>query len=280
MNTASTNASAVHSRLLDRKLPKFEASADYAEYAAQDNSAGVVDGEAREGRFEHVEISRPDLASMTYEERIDSVLTCIGSQNSLREVLYKILVCCQERQRFAQVEDFVRGLDEFAYGHLLQTPYTLINMLVAAGGIVSTALDDAGAPIPESHIAGASQLEIEQIASDFLLETSEAGVAVVELLDPARRLRALLAYKPHRRDTFLAVIGFCRIPRTFSEIKEFYKVHDELAKDTVQAHHTLAPDYYVDKLASAGGLVWQGAWVATAAGLSLLEEQPVHALVK
>ncbi|MBE6465570.1 hypothetical protein [Denitrobacterium detoxificans] len=248
------------SKLLNRKLPSFQASKSFEAYAA--NGAGEIapEGEGHFG-FEHVDIQDAPTVDAPLEERVDSVLRCVASQNSLREPLYKVLAHCTEERLFSQVESFIQQLDESRFGHLLQTPHTMVQMLVNAGGLAKTPVDEMGEPLGEEALA-----DPDVVPADYLVVDTEAGLVVVDLIAPQRRLEALLAYRPHRKGTYLAMLAFCREPRTFSEIKEFYESAEGFAKDTVHEHHTLAPDFYIDKLASAGGLVWQGAWVITPAG--------------
>ena len=93
----------------------------------------------------------------------------------------------------------------------------------------------------------------------------------MRLLAPERRIEAQLSLRPHRRDTYFAVLDFCTTPRKFPEIEAFFKATPGLSQDIVADHHKLSPDFYVDKLDKAGALVWRGAWVATDAGKQMLE---------
>jgi len=93
----------------------------------------------------------------------------------------------------------------------------------------------------------------------------------VRLLAPERRIEAQLSLRPHRRDTYFAVLDFCMQPRKFPEIEALFKNVSGLSQDIVADHHKLSPDFYVDKLDKAGALVWRGAWVATDAGKRMLQ---------
>ena len=260
-------------KLSEKRFPKFDAPASYEAYAEK----GATTEQNRDGQSARNALSDEDARSQnaasarTYEETLDAVITCIGAQNSLREILYKTLAFCETPHDFTEVEDFIAASDEVVYSHVIQTPFELIGMLVRAGGLDETPLDAAGDPLSSETLDALSRDEQDDLIATYRIETTAAGRATVELLAPARRLEAQLAQDPHRADTFWALIEFCETPRTFPEIKEYFDATPGFAHDVVAHSHQLAPDFYVDKLDKAGALVWRGAWVATDAGKSLLE---------
>ena len=199
------------------------------------------------------------------------VVMCVGSQNALREALYKTLAFCQQPHEFTEVEDFIAQTDEFVYSHIMQTPFAMIQMLVDAGGLAQTPLDSEGSPIADKQLANLSEDEADDLISTYRIQTTDAGVETVRLLAPERRIEAQLSLRPHRRDTYFAVLDFCMQPRKFPEIEALFKNVPGLSQDIVADHHKLSPDFYVDKLDKAGALVWRGAWVATDAGKRMLQ---------
>lgn len=261
--------------LKDKPLPKFEVPASYEKYA---QGGYVMDADlTEEDTFaQHVPVAMGEGErggeSLSREERISKVIACVGSQNSLREVLYKTLVLCQEPHEFAEVEDWIAEQDEFVHSHILQTPFTLIEMLLRAGGLSQTPLDAQGSPIAGERLDALSDDQADDLVVTYRLQTTDIGREAARLLSPERRLEAQLELRPHRRDTYFAVLDFCQTPRKFPEIEAFFKATPDLVQDTVAHHHKLSPDFYVDKLDKAGALVWRGAWVATDAGRQMLAE--------
>ena len=83
---------------------------------------------------------------------------CIGSQNALREALYKTLAFCEQPRDFTEVEDFIAATDEFVYSHIMQTPFTMIGMLTDAGGLSQTPLDEAGRPLDAAVVRAAATM--------------------------------------------------------------------------------------------------------------------------
>lgn len=262
-------------KLKNKPLPKFEVPASYEKYA---QGGYVMDAAPSEEDTyaEHVPVAVQDPAEegpeeLTLEDRINKVVMCIGAQNSLREVLYKTLAFCDEPRDFTEVEDFISAQDEFVYSHIMQTPFTLIEMLLHADGLSQTAMDAQGNPVMDEQLDGMSEDEADDLVATYQIRATDAGCEAVRLLAPERRIEAQLELRLHRRDTYFAVLEFCQQPRKFPEIEEFFKNTPDLVQDVVAHHHKLSPDFYVDKLDKAGALVWRGAWVVTDAGRQMLE---------
>ena len=254
-----------HSSLYGKRLPKFEANASYEDYAKGDQRIKPRTVECAQ--------HASDASEMTLEEKTSKCLEAVGSQNSLREILYKLLAFCMQERSFAQAEAFLQECDEYVYSHIIQSPAALIQIMVGNCGLEKTALDDAGQVISAELLAELDQDEADDLVCSWSLKTTEAGALVVEMLDPAKRFKAQLARNRGRIETFTAILDFCaQSARTFPEIKAFYDEHDEFDKSTAVDAQALAPDFYVDKLEKAGMLVWRGRWELTSAGEDALAQ--------
>ena len=251
-------------------FPAFEADQSYEEYMAADRG-GAHRAERDQERFvkavEHADACDPAAAEQAVE---DAIVTSVMSQPLLREILYKTLAYCVEPRDFADVEAFIAATDEYAHGHVLQTPCAIARILVDVGGLERADFDAEGRLVDDARRAGLTADEVDDLVESTTLATTEAGAHVVDLLAPSRRIAAQLAQKPHRRDTYLAVLRFCSEPRSLEQIKEMLQTTPDMALDYVTAHQRLAPDYYIDRLEKTGALVWRGAWVTTEAGLRAL----------
>ena len=135
-----------HSKLLKKKLPKFEAPRDYASYAARtpEDEAAEVDAGAVFEAAAREEMALRDKKDRTDAEALDAVLSCIGAQNSLREILFKVLVYCEEERLFEDVERYIAESDETVYSHIIQTPFSLIQMLEHCDGLLEKGFDAEG----------------------------------------------------------------------------------------------------------------------------------------
>ena len=207
------------------------------------------------------------------EESIARVVECLFNHPRHRELLYKALVHCQTERTEHAAEEFLARQPEAAQA--LQTPYTLLRNLAAAGGVTVIAHDAQGLALDETRC---EQLRAEGLDDDALADlvaerrvlTTPAGCAACELLAPEHRTLAAIYKVPERRATFVRLLDFCRTPRKLADINQLLADDPALAPSQRTAGQTLHACYFIDRLEEAGGLVWDGSWVTTDAGTRAL----------
>lgn len=265
--------SAHHSSLYKKRLPKFEASSSYEDYARNDQRIKPREDESASTAASAGKSADAQPQETTLEAQTSKCLEAVGAQNSLREILYKLLAFCTAERSYAEAESFLQSCDEYIYSHIIQSPASLIQIMVGNCGIEKTALDASGKALNPDLLATLDADEADDLTCGYALKTTEAGAAVVAMLDPAKRFAAQLARNRGRIETFNAILDFCaQSPRKFPAIKSFYDEHDEFDKDTAVDAQALAADFYVDKLEKAGMLVWRGQWGPTSAGRDYLAQ--------
>ena len=203
------------------------------------------------------------------EESIARVVECLFNHPRHRELLYKALVHCQTERTEHAAEEFLARQPEAAQA--LQTPYTLLRNLAAAGGVTVIAHDAQGLALDETR---REQLRAEGLDDDALADlvaerrvlTTPAGCAACELLAPEHRTLAAIYKVPERRATFVRLLDFCRTPRKLADINQLLADDPALAPSQRTAGQKLHACYFIDRLEEAGGLVWDGSWVTTDAG--------------
>ena len=203
------------------------------------------------------------------EESIARVVECLFNHPRHRELLYKALVHCQTERTEHAAEEFLARQPEAAQA--LQTPYTLLRNLAAAGGVTVIAHDAQGLALDETRC---EQLRAEGLDDDALADlvaerrvlTTPAGCAACELLAPEHRPLAAIYKVPERRATFVRLLDFCRTPRKLADINQLLADDPALAPSQRTAGQKLHACYFIDRLEEAGGLVWDGSWVTTDAG--------------
>lgn len=86
-------------KLSEKRFPKFDAPSSFEAYAEK---GGTVEqnrnGQSSRNAIE-AEVGCTAQAQRTYEEALDAVITRVGAQNSLREILYKTLAFCKAPPR-------------------------------------------------------------------------------------------------------------------------------------------------------------------------------------
>ena len=94
---------------------------------------------------------------------------------------------------------------------------------------------------------------------------------IAKFLREAERLQALFAEAPERNETYLRVMEFCRIPRTFDEVSTLLKDAAPAKSRNPYTDLPLYPSAYLGHLEGAGGLLWDEGWILTEDGAAFLE---------
>ena len=202
------------------------------------------------------------------EEAVGEVITAVMRLDRSRNIHYKTLAFCTEPRRAGDVEDYIAAMPEMV--HALQEPYVYMDAMVDAGGLSATPLDTEGNPVDMEAFDAAPEEERADMIADYEIAITQAGTFALSALAPAARMTAKFGEKPERYTTFLAVLDFCREPRTLAEVKRLFEEDATLNRETTVDRQPLSCDFYLSELERAGGIVWDGGWVCTDEGRAFL----------
>lgn len=192
-------------------------------------------------------------------EAVDRVMTCVRKTRANTLPMCACLRACLEETPYRDVEADLEPLTVMKTS--LQTPHVLINLLVEAGGIERTAIEEESA-----EVAGESDLDPEDQPTDWTLKTTLAGQAVLEALEPAKMIDELCASEPAEFTAAIeATLRACEQGAKLSDVNE------ALGGKVEADGKSVYPEYFVSKLEAAGGLEWDGCWKTTDAGLRFLQ---------
>lgn len=210
---------------------------------------------------------------------------CVLAHPRHRELLYKALAYCSgvDARDERDVEAHLRAQPEYA--DALQDAHTLTRTLVRRGGLIRRAVDAQGCELTEARLEQVrlernldrplTQDEAAGLVAGHDLALTPTGVAVIALLDPQRRIAACCEADPERTNVFLEVLQLCETPHGLRDIRALV-ADDPVCNPTARtAHLRLEPSFFIDRLAEAGALVWDGAWVTTEEGHRYLEQPKV-----
>lgn len=223
------------------------------------------------------------------EEAVAALTECVYRHPRHREVYYQLLAFCAEERTVDEAEAFVETLP--AYADALQRAGVLVDVMVAQGGLAYIEYDAAGSAIDDARIAATRQAVADRWKGDLnspafedavedalfdlvarrTVQTTVVGCAVVQLLNPKKRVAAYATSCPEREPVYRQLLSFCLTPRSLSEIKALLDGNPVLEPTARTAHQPLHASYFIDRLHESGGLEWQGGWVATPAGRAFLE---------
>ena len=209
------------------------------------------------------------------EEPVDAlpaILKCLNANHANTLALLDCLRACdvapEDARPYREVEEELLGA--VSMGLTMQTPHTLIGMLVKAGGIKSVPVeepaageggDDASAPAPQPEQADQPV--------DYVLYTTDAGREALAQFDPKSRFDELLGGEPEAYlELYARVLDICSGDdgATRAQIERDLKGHPALENPK-----RIYPEYFISKLETIGGLSWDGAWRTTEAGARILE---------
>ena len=192
-------------------------------------------------------------------------------QNPLnRPALYAILKACSKEVWFLDdLEAYIQSLAEFE--NATQPPYFLIQWLVEAFALDTWEVDAHGEKITPERTEGLTEDEIDDLAVATAFQISETGKTILAEFSPKSRLMDLLEIRPARFDAYLEVLEFVQEKRTLSEIDKLLRGTPILMDGRPEGENPMQPSVFVDKLAAAGGILYQEGWIITEEGKELLD---------
>lgn len=179
-------------------------------------------------------------------------------------------VACVLRM-YAEVETFDRAqleeqLSQVWRESYSQAPATIIESLLRNGALAEQIVVDGQVYDGTlEDIQRDESVPLEAEVSDGISIT-QAGRDLAASLDPDFAMRGLLADRPHYRDVFARVICVCAASDGASREAVEQAVEQDgnvVSPDGKRVY----PQYFMDALETAGGIVWDGVWRATQAGL-------------
>lgn len=240
------------------------------------------------------------MENLVNEAAVASLVDVVYRHPRHRELYYGILAHCEEEQTVEDTEAFAE--QHVDYRSSLQNAATLIDVMIAEGGLTYAEYDAEGNAITEDRLEALRVETAEQwleehpediaeslgdnqafqdayddacfeLVARRTLQTTAVGMAVVELLDPVKRISAYVASRPERSHLYLQVLDFCQTPRTLAEVDALIKDDPALDPTAASDWQRIRPSYILDRLAEAGGLAWNEGWFVTEAAKEYLAQQ-------
>lgn len=229
------------------------------------------------------------LGAMSPQERVDRIRESVERSPRQREILYQALVYCQEPCSYEVAEGYLQ--EHPAWNSALQAPRILLDILVRAGGIEVTELDEDGSEVTEGdhervrrqvleelEAQGVSEEDAQRAAdeasddlvSDWRLSLSAAGVAFVREYHPANRLRQLIEKTPSHSGVYRKILDHCQVKRTLAEVCDLLPKEELPTMGDQPNALRIQPSTFINRLEIAGGLTWEGGWKTTEDGVRCL----------
>ena len=114
--------------------------------------------------------------------------------------------------------------------------------------------------------------EFDDLLATESLVSTEAGRRLLELAAPQRRMGLLLESEPERAATYVEVLEFIRDRHpAYGDIKALLAGRDILHAYLDGRWADIQPSVFVDKLESAGMILWRDGWELTEEGALALQ---------
>jgi hypothetical protein len=211
----------------------------------------------------------------TFEQNVDRTIHLLLSNTLNRPTLYRILdATAPGPLRLFDLEELIQALPEFKKA--TQPPYFLIEWLVGTNALSFTEVDAEGLPVTDERREGKTEDEIDDLIEDMIIEATEVGKEVLRVFDPRQRLAALLQDHPDRLDTYLEVLEFLTEKHSYTEVDQLLRNQPVLMSGRAPDDRPMQPSVFVDKLAAAGGIIYNEGWIITPEGRAMLENSRVE----
>lgn len=237
-----------------------------------------VKGQGGAKRDKKVTIDRSSqaLASMTPEERVTRIRESVERTPKHRDLLYKALVYVSEQPcSYEEAEEYLAQQPEAKSA--LQAPRTLLDILVRAGGIEVTELDEEGAVVTqerkdELRAQGADEEEVEDLVCDWRLSVTTFALTFIGEYSPGNRLRALLdEATADEVEAYRTIVRLCATKQMYPAIEKELRGTAATRPDEATGMMGIQPSTFIERLNRAGGIAWEGGWVTTAEGRACVE---------
>jgi hypothetical protein len=231
--------------------------------------------------------SGPDAYKRTYE----AIASNHGTAHALLDTLRACDVAAADARPYREVEEELSALPSVAES--TQGPHTLLGILVRTGGIATIEVPEAaegacGSPLSKAGEAdeassepttvvtgevaaegGTTSAQLQDQPVDVLVRTTEEGREVLAAFDPVGRFETLLAGEPAGyADAYALVLATCDSDEGGASRRD---VECALAGNPALTDpKRVYPSYFISRLESIEGLVWDGAWHTTDAGERML----------
>lgn len=213
----------------------------------------------------------PKNRSLNFEQKVEHIGALLFANNLNRPVLHRILATVASKALpIFDLEERIQAMSEFKIA--TQPPYFLIEWLVKAEALSFIEVDDAGQPVTEEQRAGKTEDEIDDMIADMLIEITDVGREALTVFSPFERLQDLFAEVPERLDTYIDVLRFVTVKRSFNEIDQLLQGRPILMSGRQPNDIPMQPSVFVDKLAAAGGIIYDDGWITTTEGKEMLEK--------
>lgn len=155
---------------------------------------------------------------------------------------------------------------------LKQTPATIVDILLR-----NEALEESVYVNGELYELSMQDIQTDESVDDDAeieqyLSLTDIGSELIDEYGGNKKLYELLADKPQYADVYIKMIETCNDPSgcSRSDLEQAINTLPPLMPDPATGIKAIYPQYFIDSLETAGGIVWRDSWYTTDAGRELI----------
>jgi hypothetical protein len=201
----------------------------------------------------------------SFRQKVDKACALLLQNPVNRPILYRILRICETERVFLNaLEEQIQQQPEFA--SVVHPPFFLIQWLADVEALDVFDLDKEGNEVSPEQLEGLTDDEIDDLVVTSVFQTSVIGLEVIKEFSPESRLIEVLNIAQERYDTYIEVLEFLTKKRPLVEIDKLLRGRDVLMSGRNPGDNPMQPSVFVDKLAAAGGIIYNDGWQITPEG--------------
>lgn len=187
---------------------------------------------------------------------VEAIVARLKANRANTLALCACLAVCETRMPYREAEALIAERPELTLS--MQNAHALLRIMIDCGGIEAEEVPEPACDPGE---------EPQDCPVDYIVCTTEAGHAALACFEPTKRFAQVLCDEPAEYAVVYAlVLNQCRNGATKAAIEEALAGNPALSSGSKQVY----PSYFISKLETVGGLLWDGSWKTTEAGQQML----------
>lgn len=212
---------------------------------------------------EHTAEAAPEELSPA--ELLQRARYIVGREPAKREQYHAALLLCRDADEAGAMRfNITAAMEAIPQSRVLFT---------AMGGLVDTLVRYGmlSEELPPAEFDEDTQEEFVDAAKAVYCIT-ETGLAILEDMDPTARLNALFSERPEHAGAFRMLLEHCQgASRSLAELNALLDDYCSAIPNTKHvAAKAVFPNFFINKVRDAGGIVWDDGWTTTSEGEAFL----------
>jgi hypothetical protein len=190
----------------------------------------------------------------------DSIATMINNMGAYKHIIFEMLKYCETPRTTEELDAFLEPL--LRHRRSVYSTVVFCDILLKNDALKYVSSQDDEKSAPDSK---AEHLTIEKKPEGMWL-TTDLALAYVKEYSPEAKLLEVLEERPELKPIYRLILQFCLEKSRTSNALASLVDDNPLLQDT-----RLRSGYFIERLEGFGALLWEGEWVTSALGITILD---------